>query len=103
MRLSELRTLHGLTQEKVARIVSLPLNTYRNYERGDRQAPMEVLFQLADFYDVSLDYLLGHDISERDADKAQLSAFYDMLDVDGRLLLLNLARAIVKSGEYLSI
>ena len=103
MRLSELRTSRGLTQDRVASAIGLPVKTYRNYERGERQTPTDVLFKLADFYDVSLDYLMGHDVSESDADKAQLSAFYDMLDCDGRSLLLSLARAIVKSGEYLSI
>lgn len=103
MRLAQLRTSRGLTMEKLANAISLPVKTYRNYEREDRQAPVDVLFQLADFYDVSLDYLMGHDISESDADKAQLSAFYDMLDDDGRRLMLTVARMIVKSGEYLSI
>lgn len=103
MRLSELRVRRGMTQDKVAQSIGIPVKTYRNYEREDRQAPIDVLFALADLYDVSLDYLMGHDVSEDDANKAQLNAFYDMLDESGRTLMLSLARMLVKSGEYLAI
>lgn len=103
MRLGELRKSRGMTQEAVATAVGLPMTTYRNYERGDRQAPIDVLFSLADLFDVSLDYLMEHDVTEDDAQRAQLGAFWDMLDDDGKKMLLSLARILVKSGEYLAI
>ena len=33
---------------------------YSNYENGKRDIPTEVLITLADFYEVSIDYLVGH-------------------------------------------
>lgn len=103
MRLSELRKSRGMTQDAVAQAIGVPMHTYRNYERGERQAPIDVLFALADLYDVSLDYLMEHNVSKSDAQKAQLNAFYDMLNCDGKDMLLQIARIFVKCGDYLSI
>ena len=103
MRLGELRKSHGMTQECVAGKLGIPLTTYRNYERGDRQTPIEVLFRLADIDGVTLDYMRGRDMSPDEHDRAQLGALFDMLNEDGRKLLLQLARLMVKSGDYLAI
>jgi transcriptional regulator with XRE-family HTH domain len=37
---------------------------YSKYETGDREPSITVLNRLADFYDVSVDYLLGRDVTE---------------------------------------
>lgn len=44
----------GLVQE-----MGLALNTYVRYERGEREPTASILVQIADFYGVSADYLLG--------------------------------------------
>lgn len=103
MRLKELRMSHKFTQGDVASAVALPLATYRNYEHESRQIPMDTLFKLADFYDVSLDYLMGRDVNDESAEKAQLDTLYDLLNDDGRQLLLTIVRVLVKSGDYLLI
>lgn len=54
------RELRGdRTQDYVAKHVGLTQQTYRNYESGDRQADYATLIKLADYFGVSLDYLLG--------------------------------------------
>lgn len=58
MRLKELRKAKGLTQKQVGNDLSIPQNTYSNYERGDRKPPLVVLKILADYFDVTLDYLM---------------------------------------------
>ena len=103
MRLRDLREARGLTQSEAAAIFDMPMTTYRNYERGDRQPPIEVLFQFADYYGVSLDYLLGHSVSPEEMQKTQLDSLYKLLNDEGKALLLLMARMIVKSGDYLSI
>lgn len=103
MRLKELRVSHKLTQGEVATAVDLPLTTYRNYEHESRQIPMDALFKLADLYDVSLDYLMGRDVNGEDADKAQLDMLYELLNDEGKQLLLTIVRAFVKSGDYILI
>jgi len=58
-RLRELRKGRGLTQKRLAEIMGLNINTIAQYERGNREPKFDTLCKLADFFDVSLDYLLG--------------------------------------------
>ena len=48
-----------LKQETVAKHLGIRQNVYSRYERGERTIPLELLIKLADFYNVSLDYLVG--------------------------------------------
>ena len=58
-RIRNLREDADLTQEQVGRAVNLPQRTYAYYESGQRMIPPSVLCALADFYGVSVDYILG--------------------------------------------
>lgn len=58
-RIRDLREDSDLTQTEIGKIVGVPQRTYAYYENGGRTIPHEILISLADFYDVSLDYLLG--------------------------------------------
>ena len=60
-RLLELRKSRGLKQQEVADGVSISLRAYRYYESGEREPQLSVLIKLADFYDVSLDELVGRE------------------------------------------
>ena len=103
MRLAEIRKSRSLNQKDVADALDIPITTYRKYEYESRQVPMDVLLKLADFYDISLDYLVGAERSPEEARKIQLDSLYKMMDNSGKDLLLRLAIIIVKSGDYLSI
>ena len=59
MRLKALRLGRHLQQSDVARIISCGQPLYSRYERGEREIPLSALIALADFYGVSLDYLVG--------------------------------------------
>lgn len=54
-----LREDNDLTQEKISQILSCSQRAYSHYENGTRQIPIEALIKLADYYNVSLDYLVG--------------------------------------------
>lgn len=58
-RLRMLRNRYGLSQAKAAERIGIPLGTLAHYEIGRREPGMETLGKLADFYNVSVDYLLG--------------------------------------------
>ena len=58
-RVRELREDHDLTQKVMGQILSCSQRVYSNYERGDIDIPTSILIKLADFFDVSVDYLLG--------------------------------------------
>lgn len=57
-RLRDLRKDHGLTQQNIADFLGMQRLVYSRYERGYRSIPVEYLVKLADFYHVSLDYIL---------------------------------------------
>ena len=58
-RLEDLRVDHDLTQQQVADILGCQREVYRRYEKGTRTIPVEFLIQLAEYYNVSIDYLVG--------------------------------------------
>ncbi len=58
-RIRDLREDHDLTQAQMGKILSCSQRVYSNYERGDIDIPTAILLKLADYYDVSVDYLLG--------------------------------------------
>lgn len=57
--LKQLRTKQGLTSEELCSKIGIKGGSYRNYERNDRKPDYDTLVKLADFYGVSIDYLLG--------------------------------------------
>lgn len=54
-----LRIDGGYTQAQIAEYLNVKQNTYSQYEIGTLNYPIEALMKLADFYGVSVDYLLG--------------------------------------------
>ncbi len=60
-RLNEIRKSKHITAQQMADFLSMGLRAYRNYESGDRFPSPENLIKIADFLDVSIDYLLGRD------------------------------------------
>lgn len=60
-RLEDLRIDHDLTQQNVANILGCKREVYRRYEKGIRTIPIDFLIKLADYYDVSIDYIVGRD------------------------------------------
>lgn len=58
-RLKELREERGLTQKELATLLHLNSVTYLHYEKAQRQPPLEVLADMAAFFGVTVDYLLG--------------------------------------------
>ena len=60
-RLEELRIDHDLTQQEVADLLGCQREVYRRYEKGTRTIPADFLIRLADYYHVSVDYILGRE------------------------------------------
>ncbi len=57
-RIRELREDHDLTQVYMAHYLNVNQRTYSRYETGERSVPLELLCRIADYYKVSVDYLL---------------------------------------------
>lgn len=58
-RLKELREERGFTQKQIAEKLGLHSVTYLHYEKSQREPPLCVLAEMAQFFEVSTDYLLG--------------------------------------------
>ena len=58
-RIRDLRIDRGLTQAQVAEVLHVSQNTYSQYEIGTTRYPLDVVVTLAEFYGVSVDYLVG--------------------------------------------
>ena len=59
MKLKELRKEKGISQLKLAMDLSMNQNTISRYETEERQADYETLIKIADYFNVSIDYLLA--------------------------------------------
>ena len=57
--MKELRKERKMRQEDIAVELDIALMTYYRYEQGKREPTASVLIRMADYYDVSLDYLVG--------------------------------------------
>ena len=58
-RLRDLREDHDKTQQQIADLLDTSQTMYARYERGANELPLRHLLTLADYYGVSVDYLLG--------------------------------------------
>lgn len=59
LRLKDLMEDHDLKQEDVAKILNISQTNYSKYELGKINIPIDSLIILADFYNTSIDYLIG--------------------------------------------
>ena len=59
LRIRDLREDRDLTQQQLAALLQVHQTTYSDYELGRLNVPVSALHKLADFYGVSVDYLLG--------------------------------------------
>ncbi|WP_250228228.1 helix-turn-helix domain-containing protein [Anaeropeptidivorans aminofermentans] len=56
-RLIHLRESRNLKQKDAAEALNIPTRTYGNYEMGTRSIPLDILIEIAKFYNTSTDYI----------------------------------------------
>lgn len=64
-RVRDLREDNDKTQKDIAEILNMQLTVYQRYERGERELPLWAAIKLADFYNVSLDYLVDRNFPKK--------------------------------------
>ena len=82
-RIAEIRQRKNFTQADVAKHLRITRQAYSAYETGKRQMGFETLCMLADFYEVSTDYLLGRQDalpSYLNEDERDIISQYKILD-----------------------
>ena len=60
-RVRDLREDHDKTQKEIAQILNMQVTVYQRYERGERELPLWAAIKLAEYYNVTLDYLVGRE------------------------------------------
>ncbi len=78
-RIRDLREDSDLTQEALCRKLYMHKTTYTNYEQGKHTVPLDFAVTLADFYNVSLDYVAGRTNFKHGTGNIRLSK--DQLDI----------------------
>lgn len=58
-RIQDLRIDSDLSQKKIGEILHISQRSYSHYETGSCNIPIEMLIRLADYYDTTIDYLVG--------------------------------------------
>ena len=97
-KIKELRTEYGVKQKELAKKIHIAANTLSQFETGKANPGYDVLIALADFFEVSGDYLLGRADEAGNvkilpdktgaypsADEAELLSFYRKADAAGKI------------------
>lgn len=95
-RLKELRLASSASQADIARILNISRVAYSFYENGKRQPNLESLSILADYYEVSVDYLMGRTLISRPAEELtaqeiSLLSYFRSCDTRGKEAILTLS------------
>lgn len=75
-RLKELRKEKGLTQKNLSKEIGIPLRTIQNWENGESQIRPDKAEKLADFFGVSVGYLLGYSNNREAKSVEKLESVY---------------------------
>ena len=54
-----MREDNDLTQKEISAVLMCDQSLYSKYERGEREIPLSLIVKLADYYETSIDYLVG--------------------------------------------
>ena len=60
-KIRDVREDFDMTQKQVAQLLGITTQQYQLYESGKREMPMHLFIKLADYYEVTIDYLVGRD------------------------------------------
>lgn len=81
MRLKDLREDRDLRQKDIADLLHISQVSYGRYELGISEPPLNSLIRLADFYGVSLDYLVGRSSTKEEMVLVQKKYIDQLIDI----------------------
>lgn len=93
-KLAQLREKRGLTQEDLAKKLGLSRAALSHYETGRREPDYDTLKHFADFFEVSIDFLLGRTVKENSALDHDVAQFVDALELSDEDILEKFALTI---------
>jgi transcriptional regulator with XRE-family HTH domain len=84
--LKEVREYRNISQKELASFLSMTSQTISNYENGFSEPSLDTVIEIADFFDISLGYLLGRTRKEQNPYLANTFVESDILDLINFLL-----------------
>ena len=101
MKLKELRKENNKNQEEIAKFLNVAKSTYCGYELGTSEPNLQILCKLADYYNVSLDYLIGRNYKNelgylQDYQIDFIKAFLQLNDANQRNTAIYVATLLAK-------
>lgn len=104
MRLKELRKNANLNQKDVASALGISVQVYSRYEREDHKADYDMLCKMANFFNVTIDEILGRTsepgiFDDARVPKTEIQQLFDELSPAQQENLLNYARGMVVSNS----
>ena len=103
MKLRDLRIAAGKDQKEIAEMLGVAVSTYSQYETGKTIPSLHVLRKLADYYNVSLDYLVdrtSEDYLHLSEEEKELIYFYNNVTKTSQASLLREARYLLGEEQY---
>ena len=105
-RLKQLRISNKLYQKDVAEKIGVDRSTYVKYENGQSEPNFEILKRLADLFNVSIDYLLGHDdkkkepakVDELDEMRSKLLKIYNSASEEEKKVIFRIVETLAHKG-----
>ncbi len=87
----------GITQKQMAADLNIAASTLGNYIQNSREPDHETLKRIADYFDVSVDYLLNHGMQETDAEsERELLRIFRSLPADRQELLIEEGKLLLR-------
>ena len=103
MKLKELRKENKKTQQEISNTLNIPIATYVRYENEETAPSIETLCKLADFYNVSLDYIANRNLANEfiylSEDEKTLITAYRQMNKDNKFRYLAEAQGILLAQD----
>lgn len=97
IRLKELRLKNGLTQAQMAKNFAITVTQYQRYENGKSNPRVEDLIHLADFFGVSVDYLLDREPTKTPySDLSDFQILFNQLTETEKAAVKNLMESLIQ-------
>lgn len=102
-RLQELREDKSISRKELSRILNITISALGMYERGRREPNIEMLIKLADYFNVSLDFLVGrtfNKINTRELlDALKIKKDIDSLPYESKMIVKYILEMNIKNEE----
>ena len=110
MRIRDIRAQQGISQKELALALGIAPNTLSQYENEKRAPDFETVIRIADYFRVSVDYLIGRDEKEKPTPEdggglneaeLRLVALHRSLNREGQEQLFDYANYLISTGKYI--